>query len=449
MEGKTKSFTTNIKLKFVICSIVGLFIFFVNVPFNGSSKVPMVHIMNTIQTALGPRVQYIFVMVSCICVLAASIYVRLGKNVPEILKETYRKDNGFSYFSYAAAAIFSIMVIFNIGPAPILDPEIGESSLSVAADSFFAIMVAGTLVAFITEFGFLEFLGKLLEPIMRRVYQVPGKAAVDAVSSFVAAPAAGVMITNDLYQKKVYTAREASSITTNFSIASLGGFAFVSSIAGIEDLYNEVVLAAFICVFVLAAIMIRIPPLSRKPDTYIDGTLQTEEQRKPENYSRDTFPQACYDGLAKCSETKFSVFWEQLKSSFMFGVKVNAFIVSLSVIGLFLFNYTPIAQWIAIPMAPILSLLGLADAETIAASSVVGVFALSIPATLIKGKAVAAASAFFVVVLSTSQIIFFTESANAMLESDIPLGFWDLIKVFLLRTVILIPMVALMAKILV
>ena len=284
---------------------------------------------------------------------------------------------------------------------------------------------------------------------MRRVYQVPGKAAVDAVSSFVAAPAAGVMITNDLYQKKVYTAREASSITTNFSIASLGGFAFLSSIAGIEDLYNEVVLAAFICVFVLAAIMIRIPPLSRKPDTYIDGTLQTEEQRKPENYSRDTFPQACYDGLAKCSETKFSVFWEQLKSSFMFGVKVNAFIVSLSVIGLFLFNYTPIAQWIAIPMAPILSLLGLADAETIAASSVVGVFALSIPATLIKGKAVAAASAFFVVVLSTSQIIFFTESANAMLESDIPLGFWDLIKVFLLRTVILIPMVALMAKILV
>ena len=55
-----------------------------------------------------------------------------------------------------------------------------------------------------------------------------------------------------------------------------------------------------------------------------------------------------------------------------------------------------------------------------------GIFALSIPATLIKGKAVAAASAFFVVVLSTSQIIFFTESANAMLESDIPVGFGDL-----------------------
>lgn len=443
----TKQFSTSVKLRFFICSIIGLFIFFVTIPYNGSKKVPMVHLMSIIQTALGPRAQYVFVMISCLCVLAASIYVKYGKNVPGILKTTYQKDNLFSYFTYITAAVFSVMAIFNIGPEPIINPEIGETSLSIAADSFFAIMVAGTLVAFITEFGCLEFLGKLLEPVMRRVYRVPGKSAVDAISSFVAAPAAGVMITNDLYQKKVYTAREASSITTNFSIASLGGFAFLSAIAGIEDLYSEVVLAAFICVFVLAALMIRIPPLSRKPDTYIDGTVQTEKARKPEHYSKETIPAAYYNGLEKASGTRFTVFWEQLKSSFMFGVKVNAFIVSLSVIGLILFNYTPIAEWIAVPMAPILSLFGLEDASTIAASSLVGVFALSIPATLIKGKAVAAASAFFVVVLSTSQIIFFTESANAMLESDIPVGFGDLIKIFLIRTAILIPMVALMAKI--
>ena len=448
MENKTV-YNSSVKLRFYICSIIGVFLFFVTIPYNGNKKVPMVHIMDIIQNALGPKVQYIFVMVSCLAVLAASIYVKYGKNVPNILKSTYQKDNLFSYFTYITAAVFSVMAIFQIGPAAIIDPEIGETSLSIAADSFFAIMVAGTLVAFITEFGFLEFLGKLLEPIMRRVYKVPGKSAVDAISSFVAAPAAGVMITNDLYQKKVYTARESSSITTNFSIASLGGFAFLSSIAGIENLYSEVVLAAFICVFVLAAVMIRIPPLSRKPDTYIDGSVQTEAQRKPEHYNSKTFPAAYQDALEKSSGTKFTVFLEQLKSSFMFGIKVNAFIVSLSVICLLIFNYTPIAKWIAIPMAPILSLLGLQDAQQIAASSIVGIFALSIPATLIKGKAVAAASAFFVVVLSTSQIIFFTESANAMLESDIPVGFGDLVKIFFIRTIILIPMVALMAKILV
>lgn len=435
--------------KFLVCSVIGVFLFFVTVPYNGGNKVPMVHIMDLFQRALGTRVQYVFVMLSCIVVLGLSLYCRFGKNVPSLIKETYKKDNAFSYFTYVTAAIFSMMVIFNIGPSAIIDPAIGENSISIAADSFAAIMVAGTLVAFLTEFGFLEFLGKLLEPLMRRIYKVPGKSAVDALSSFVAAPAAGVMITNDLYHKKVYTAREASSITTNFSIASLGGFAFLSSIAGIPNLYSEVVLGAFIAVFVLAFIMIRIPPLSRKPDTYFDGTMQTEEQRKPQNYGKHTLPEALNDGLDKAADSKLTVFLYQLRSSFMFGVKVNAFIMSLSVICLLLTTYTPIAEWIAIPMAPILSLLGLPDAQTIAASSLVGVFALSLPATLIKGKAVAAAAAFFVVVLSTSQIIFFTESANAMLESDIPVGFWDLIKIFLIRTAILIPLVALLTMLLV
>lgn len=435
--------------KFTICSIIGVFLFFVTIPFNGSSKVPMVHLMDILQKAAGSRAQYVFVMISCLAVLALSMYRRFGKNVPALIQETYKKDSIFSYFTYITAAVFSIMVIFNVGPAAILDPAIGENSISIAADSFAAIMVAGTLVAFLTEFGFLEFLGKLLEPLMRRIYKVPGKSAVDALSSFVAAPAAGVMITNDLYHKKVYTAKEACSITTNFSIASLGGFAFLSAIAGIPDLYSEVVLGSFIAVFVLAFLMIRIPPISRKANTYFDGEVQSEEQRKPQNYSKHTLPQALGDGLEKAAGSKLSVFLYQLRSSFMFGVKVNAFIVSLSVICLLLTTYTPIADWIAIPMAPILNLLGLADAQTIAASSIVGIFALSLPATLIKGKAVAAASAFFVVVLSTSQIIFFTESANAMLESDIPVGFWDLVKIFFLRTVFLIPLVALLTKLLV
>ena len=435
--------------KFVICSIIGVFLFFVTIPYNGSSKVPMVHIMDILQRAAGNKAQYIFVMISCVAVLGLSLYCRFGKNVPRLLKETYQKDSMFSYFTYATAVIFSIMVVFNVGPAAILDPNIGESSISIAADSFAAIMVAGTLVAFITEFGFLEFLGKLLEPLMRRIYKVPGKSAVDALSSFVAAPAAGVMITNDLYRKKVYTAKEACAITTNFSIASLGGFAFLSNIAGIGDLYSKVVLGAFIAVMVVAVIMIRIPPISRKPNTFYDGSTQSEEERKPQNYNSKTIPGAVQDGIGKAGGTSLNVFLYQLRSSFMFGVKVNAFIMSLSVICLLLTTYTPIAQWIAVPMAPILQFFGLADAGAIAASSVVGVFALSLPATLIKGKAIAAASAFFVVVLSTSQIIFFTESANAMLESDIPVGFWDLVKIFFIRTAILIPLVALLTKLLV
>lgn len=426
--------------KFIICSIIGVFLFFVNI----QGKVPMVHIMGAVQGALGYPVQFWLVMFSIVAVLICSMICRFCKNVPEVLKDTYRKDNLFSYFTYITATIFSIMVVFQVGPAAILDPAIGTSSLEIACDSFFAIMIAGTLVAFITEFGFIEFLGRLVEPLMRVIYKLPGKASVDAIASFVIAPAAGVMITNDLYRKNTYTDREAASISTNFSIASLGGFAFLSGIAGIGGEFAKVVVAALLCTFILAAIMIRIPPLSKKSNRYFDGTEQSEEERRPGKYTSDIFKLAFQDGVSKASESSFTCFLTQVKSSFMFGIKVNAFIMSLSTICLLIANYTPITRWIAVPMAPILSALGLADAETIAASSVVGILALSLPATLIKGKAVAVASAFFVVVLSTCQIVFFTESANAMLESDIPLSFWDLVKVFFLRTIILIPLVALL-----
>jgi nucleoside recognition membrane protein YjiH len=435
---------SNKTAKFLFCSIIGAFLFFVTI----DGKVPMVHIMGAIQGAIGYKVQFWLVMFSIVAVLGCSMYCRFGKDVPALLMDTYRKDNLFSYLTYITATIFSIMVVSGVGPAAILDPGIGSSSLEIACDSFFAIMVAGTLVAFITEFGFIEFLGKLTEPLMRVLYKLPGKASVDAIASFVIAPAAGVMITNDLYRKKHYTDREAASISSNFSIASLGGFAFLSGIAGISSEYVKVVLSSLFCTFVLAAIMIRIPPISRKQTCYVDGTEQTEAERHSGRYTASTLKEAYAEGINKASASSFSVFLTQMRSSFMFGIKVNAFIMSLSTICLLLANYTPITEWIAVPMAPVLSFFGLADAGTIAASSIVGILALSLPATLIKGKAIATASAFFIIVLSTCQIIFFTESANAMLESDIPLSFWDLVEIFFIRTIFLIPLVALLAKLL-
>ena len=64
------------------------------------------------------------------------------------------------------------------------------------------------------------------------------------------------------------------------------------------------------------------------------------------------------------------------------------------------------------------------------------------PALLIADQAVPQAAAFFGVVQSTVQVIFFTESANAIMESDIPLNLVDLIIIFLERTIIAMPMIA-------
>lgn len=436
-------------LQFILFSALGVFLFFVNIPIDGQSKVPLLHIISFLTNLIGMTNLSYLVMIGCIVFLAMSLYTKFGKNVPELMKEIFGNDSMLTYFSYVTAVIFVIMIIFNFGPEQILNPDVGESSLGVAVDSFMAMVIAGSIVPLILEFGFLDFVGRLMAPLMRRIFKVPGSAAVDALTSFVAAPAVGVMVTDSLYRQNIYTQKEAASIMTNFSIASLGGFAFLSAIAGIPELYGPLVISAFICVFLIAIIVIRIPPLSNKKSEYSSGVVQTDEERIPENYNKNTIKRSIEDGISKAQNVDIKFMMKELLKSVAFAFKVNSFIISLSVIGLTLANYTPIVDWIGMPMVPILRMLGLDSPEVIAAPSIVGIIALSLPATLIKGKAIAASSAFFVILLSTTQIIFFTESANAMLESNVKLSFFDLVSIFIVRTIFLIPLVTIITKILV
>lgn len=444
MSGKKYSSATWIK--FLICSALGVFIFFINVPFNGSKNVPMLHIINIIKGAVPAAANQWLVMILCISTVVTALWARSPK-APAWVKAHHPSDGWFSWFTYITSAIFGVMIIFNVGPVFIIDPVVGMSSVNVCRDVVYAVVIAGGLVAFLTEFGLLEFLGILLEPVMRKFFRVPGKASIDALSSFVCAPSVGVMITNNLYKSKVYTQREAVTITTCFSVCSLGAFAFLSGMANCSEYYSQLVLSALVMAFVVAAIMVRVPPTSKKKDIYIDGEVQTDEQRKVVGYNNQTIPRALENGLDKAEGAPVSSVITGLINSASFAQKVCAYVLSLSVIFLALANYTPVIDWLGVPVAPILKLLGLADVELIAPSVLSGFFALSLPSTLLKGTAVSAASGFFVVLLSTSQIIFFTESANAMLESAIPVDFKDLLIIFLERTAILIPLCALVTHI--
>ena len=76
-----------------------------------------------------------------------------------------------------------------------------------------------------------------------------------------------------------------------------------------------------------------------------------------------------------------------------------------------------------------------------------GISEIAMPVMVIASQGVSEAAAFFVVVLSTVQVIFFTESANAIIESDIPLGFGHCIIIFIERTILAIPMLAIVIHI--
>lgn len=235
----------------------------------------------------------------------------------------YGSVKNYSIVLYILGLIFASMVVFQVGPAPILDAAVGGDGLAVSKTVIVTIIIAGLFVVFVTDFGLLELIGALIEPLMRPVFKVPGYASIDAVTSFVTNPTLGIFLTNRLYKEKMYTTREAASIATNFSFISLGFFAVLVESAGILDHYGDVVLWSFI--------------------------------------------------------------------------------------------------------------LGLAE--------------VALPSAFISGLGVAPAAAFFVVTVTALQIIMFSNSAVSIMESDIPLNAGKLVIIFFLRTLIAMPLVAIVTHI--
>ena len=438
--------TRNNLFKFLIFSAIGVWVFFIPTNIGGVSNVPMVLLIDAVKALLGSTVMNWMVLILCIALSVTFTISRIQMDGP--IHRFHKKDGWGTGILYYLSAVFAVMVVFNVGPSQIVNDSVGIEAIGLAGSTLLTVTIAGWLVNFLIEFGILEFIGTLMEPIMRKVFKLPGQSAVTAVSAFVAAPAVGVFMTDRLYHENVYTHKEACCVATNFSVVSLGFFALLVTITDTQYMYGKVVISSLVIVFILAAIVIRIPPLSRKKDRYYNGVEQTAAMRKSSKYSKDTMKKAVAASTTKVSQTPYSIFVTSIPGVLSFTVKIVTFVQALATIALFISNYTPFFDWIGMPMVPYLELCQMPDAAAIAPATLVGIAEIALPVMTIAGMNIAPMSIFFVIVLSTVQIIFFTESANAMMQSDLNLKFPELVLIFLIRTLIAIPIVAVFAHVL-
>ena len=429
--------TRNNLFKFLIFSAIGVWVFFIPTNIGGVSNVPMVLLIDAVKALLGSTVMNWMVLILCIALSVTFTISRIQKDGP--IHRFHKKDGWGTGILYYLSAVFAVMVVFNVGPSQIVNDSVGIEAIGLAGSTLLTVTIAGWLVNFLIEFGILEFIGTLMEPIMRKVFKLPGQSA---------APAVGVFMTDRLYHENVYTHKEACCVATNFSVVSLGFFALLVTITDTQYMYGKVVISSLVIVFILAAIVIRIPPLSRKKDRYYNGVEQTAAMRKSSKYSKDTMKKAVAASTTKVSQTPYSIFVTSIPGVLSFTVKIVTFVQALATIALFISNYTPFFDWIGMPMVPYLELCQMPDAAAIAPATLVGIAEIALPVMTIAGMNIAPMSIFFVIVLSTVQIIFFTESANAMMQSDLNLKFPELVLIFLIRTLIAIPIVAVFAHVL-
>lgn len=445
MESKLSATVKN-NIKFMVMSLIGILYFFVPlVPSNNGKSVLLVASVNMIKAFLTPVLSYL-VMISIGLLIVFCILAKTTERWP-LLVRLYGSVKTYSIILYVIGFILSGMTLFQTGPECLIGAAVGGQGFGLAKTVLVTIIVAGLMVPFITEFGLLEYIGVLIEPFMRPVFKVPGYAAIDAVTSFVANPTLGIFFTNKLYKEKKYTTREAAGISTNFSFISLGFFAVLTATANITEHYGKVLISSFLLSFVMAALVIRVFPLRSMPNTYIDGTPgQTGEQLK---FQLSLFGKGYRAAVQKAGDTPIlSVFVKALSEVIVFAQKISAYIMAISSITFFLVEYTSLFNILGLPFIPILKLCQVPNAAEIAPAMILGLAEIAIPATFISTLSISAGTAFFVIVVSALQIIMFSNSAVSIMESDIPLSIGKLILIFFIRTLIAIPLVSIVMHLL-
>ena len=292
MEGSNIKYNSNsnIKnnLKFILPSLLGIILFMIPIKYNDKITIPVAIFSNALVNFLGSSLIYI---ITFILVISAVISI-----ITKIFKPKFILENSFlkTLFNVGPlwllarifGAIFSLLTLFGIGSEFIIGDSTGAFVLNDLLTVLFSIFLfAGLLLPLLLNFGLLEFFGALLTKVMRPIFKLPGRSSIDCITSWLGDGTLGILLTSKQYEDGFYTKREAATISTTFSAVSITFSLIVISQVGLSHMFIPFYLTVSFAGIVAAIIVPRIPPLSRKSDTYYNDNIKENLEVIPEGYN--------------------------------------------------------------------------------------------------------------------------------------------------------------------
>lgn len=284
-------------------------------------------------------------------------------------------------------------------------PDQGGMALGLIVGLVIIFLIASFLLPLLLDFGLLEFVGALLTKFMRPLFQVPGRAAVDCITSWIGDGTLGVMLTCNQYEGGYYSTKEASIISTCFSAVSITFSMVVLAQVDLTQYFGIYYLIICLIGIVCAVICPRIYPLRKKPNDYLI----------PDKAMPETLPEG---------------------------------FMCIGTAALVVANYTPVFDWLGMPFRPLLSALQVPDVAAAASTMVVGFTDMFTPSVIIAGTNAVPMTRFIVAVVSVTQVLFLDEVGGLILSSKLPINLFELFVIFLERTIISLAIVCPIAHLL-
>ncbi|GHD07858.1 YjiH family protein [Zhihengliuella salsuginis] len=407
--------------RFFLYSAIGLFMFFVPVTIAWTKTIPLDHLVTLVATLLGGAVKY----VALALIAAGTVYpFATGRWRESPLKRV------FSFLNIVGLAA-GLALVFGVGPGWLFEPDLGPFLFDKLVVPVGLIVPIGAIfLALLVGYGLMEFVGVMLQPIMRPVWRTPGRSAIDAVASFVGSYSLGLLITNRVYQSGRYTARDAAIIATGFSTVSVTFMLIVAKTLDLMHMWLPYFLLTFAVTFAVTAITVRIPPLSRIPDDCFEGAEPKPEKQVTTRRFAAAWSEA-RGVLAKAPGLGRNV-WDNFKDGVLMAMAILPSILSVGLIGLVLARYTPVFDWLGYVFFPITWALQLPDPMLAAKASAVGIAEMFLPATVVAGHP-SELLRLVIGVVCVSAIIFFSALVPCILATRIPLKLWQMVVIWAQR----------------
>lgn len=440
--------------KFIIPSIIGIGLFMAPVRIEDGITIPIALLAEALEMALIDYLPAIMTLIIFISFLGSVIHKGFR---PRFLDKQNFFRNLFDVSPFwvtvrLIASALAIMTFFQIGPEIVYHEDTGGMLLEGLLPLLFTIFFfAGLFLPLLLNFGLLEFFGTLLQKIMRPLFTLPGRSSIDSMTSWLGDGTIGVILTNKQYEEGFYSEREAAVIGTTFSVVSITFSLVVISEVNLEHMFVPFYLTVLFAGIITALIMPRIPPLSRKPQTYANGQSNQLDESLPEEYKKKNFPSIRF-GFAKAKERadqnagpgKF--FLDGGKNILDMWLGVAPVVMAFGTIAVIIAESTPVFTWLGMPFVPILELMQIPEASAASETLIVGFADMFLPA-IFAADIESEMTRFIIACVSVTQLIYLSEVGGVLLGSKIPINLKDLFIIFLERTIISLPIITIIAHI--
>ena len=434
--------------RFLIPSLIGAFLFVTPINQDGNLTIPIAVVANALLDIISPFVLTLTWLLISLSAILTIIHKTAGIG---LLKKNEKLNSlfsvkGFWFVVRMLGFIFANMIYFNLGPELIIGGATGGLVINDLIPILICVfLLAGILLALLLNYGLLDFFGALLIRIMRPIFNLPGRSALDCVASWLGDGSIGVLLTSKQYEEGFYSKREATVIATTFSAVSITFSLVVISEVGMEHMFLPFYLAATAAGIVCAIIVPKLPPLSKVPDTY--NTSVPHREDIPDGMTAPQYGLKLALDKAGHSPSLKEFFREGIENVAEMWFGTLPVILALGTLALIIAEYTPVFRLLGLPFIPLYNLLQIPEAALASQTVIVGFADMFLP-SVIASSIESELTRFVVAATSVSQLIYMSEIGSIIMGSKIPVSLKDLFIIYLERTIVSIPVIALIAHLL-